>query len=118
MLEIQKSRKIYANIMALVASVVNQQPGYFLPSFQISRFNTVSKINAKLGNNFIPITVAATPLLGNIYGRQIEQLKQRIIRRENRPALRNFPQLAIEIFNLVRRINHLPHFQGVFEISG
>ncbi len=29
MLEIQKSRKIYANIMALVASLVNQQAGYF-----------------------------------------------------------------------------------------
>ncbi|WP_432718629.1 hypothetical protein [Pectinatus frisingensis] len=29
MLEIQKSRKIYANIMAFVASVVNQQPSYF-----------------------------------------------------------------------------------------
>ena len=29
MLEIQKSRKIYANIMALVASVVNQQPDCF-----------------------------------------------------------------------------------------
>jgi hypothetical protein len=29
MLEIQKSRKIYANIVAIVATVVNQQPGYF-----------------------------------------------------------------------------------------
>ncbi|WP_231038385.1 hypothetical protein [Pectinatus frisingensis] len=50
MLKIQKSRKIYANIMALLPRLSISNRAVFLPLFQISRFDTVIEINEKLGN--------------------------------------------------------------------
>ena len=77
-----------------------------LLSFQVVRLDTVFKVDAQLRQDLAPIPVPPSPFFCEVHCRQIEKFEQSIIGREDRSRFGGFPELPVEILDLVGRVNH------------
>ena len=79
--------------------------------------HSILKIDRQIRVNSAPILTSASPLFRDVHHCQIQHLKQAVIRREDGLCFGNFPQLAVEAFYRIGRINQLSQFLWVFKIG-
>ena len=65
-----------------------------------------------------PVLPVACPFLRNVHHGQIQHFQQAVIGWEYGFGFGHFPQLAVEPFDCIRRVNQTPHRFWIFEISG
>jgi len=77
--------------------------------------NSIGEENGQLKKQLSPVLNTPSPLTGDIHSGQVEHLKQRLIRRENALALRDFTELTMVALNHVCGVDELTDFRWVLE---
>ena len=77
----------------------------------------VLKINGKLGMDAVPVLTASRPFLCDIYHGKIQHFQQAVIGGKDGLGFCHFPELAVEPFNGVGRIDQPSQFGWEFEVN-
>ena len=86
-----------------------------LPQFSLGQ--TVTVVDDQLGIDTAPVLPPASPFLCDVLHRQIQQLEQAVIGREDRSSLGHLPKLPVKSLDRIGGIDQLSQFLRKFEIS-
>ena len=78
---------------------------------------TITVVDDQLGIDTVPVLTPAGPFLRNIFHRQIQQLEQAVIGREDRAGFGHLPKLPVRSLDRIGGIDQLSQFLRKFEIS-
>ena len=78
---------------------------------------TIAVVDDQLGIDTAPVLPPASPFLCDVLHRQIQQLEQAVIGREDRTSLGHLPKLSVKTLDRIGGIDQLSQFLREFEIS-